>query len=174
MEEKIEIPLSKLKIALLLIAAIAFAVLGILFAINPEQWAGTKSPEFIRIMGVISTIFAGIGSIFIGRKLFDEKLGLTIDNEGITDNTSATSVGLIDWEDIVGIERVEIASTKILLILTNKPDKYIERAKNGLAKRAMKSNYKMYGTPISIISSPLKMKFTELENLIVSEFNKRQ
>ena len=76
--------------------------------------------------------------------------------------------------DITGIDKVEIASSKILLIITDKPDKYIERAKNGISKRAMKANHKMYGSPISIISSSLKMKFNELENLLRSELKRRK
>jgi hypothetical protein len=99
---------------------------------------------------------------------------LTIDENGITDNTNATSIGLIEWDDITGIDRVEIASSKILIIKTDKPNKYIDRARNGISKRAMKANNKMYGSPISIISSSLKMKFNELENLIESELKRRK
>lgn len=176
MESKIEIQLNKLKIGLLFIGALIFVILGIQFAINPEEWLSSrsKSPEFVRIMGLISVAFFGVCGIFIGRKLFDKKIGLTIDERGITDNTNATSIGLIEWEDITGIDKVEIASSKILIIKTDKPDKYIERAKNGISKRAMKANNKMYGSPISIISSSLKMKFNELENLIKSELKRRK
>ena len=176
MDSKIEIPLSKLKIGLLFIGAIIFVILGIQFAINPEEWLSSrsKSPEFVRLIGIISAIFFGICGIFIARKLFDRKIGLTIDEKGITDNTNATSVGLIEWDDITGIDRLEIASSKILIIKTDKPNKYIEKAKNGVSKRAMKANNKMYGSPISIISSSLKMKFNELENLIESELKRRK
>lgn len=176
MESKIEVPLSKLKIGLLFTGAVIFVILGIQFAINPEEWLSSrsKSPEFVRIMGIISTIFFGVCGIFIGRKLFDRKIGLTIDENGITDNTNATSIGLIEWDDIIGVDRIEIASSKILIIKTDKPNKYIERAKNGISKRAMKANNKMYGSPISIISSSLKMKFNELENLIESELKRRK
>jgi hypothetical protein len=174
-ESKIEIPLSKMKIGLFLIGTIILMIVGIEFALNPEGWlsARSNSTGVIRIVGVISIVFFGVCGIFIGRKLFDEKIGLSIDEKGITDNTNATSVGLIEWDDITGIDKVEISSSKILLIRTDKPDKYIERAKNGISKLAMKANNKMYGTPISIISSSLNIKFNELENLIKSEFKRR-
>ncbi len=176
MENKIEIPLSKMKIFLLLFAAIAFVVMGIMFVQNPEDWIGTKtvSPGFIRIIGIIATVFFGVCGLFIGRKLFDNQIGLTIDDNGITDNTNATSVGLIEWADIIGLQKVEVASTKILVIMTNQPDKYIERGKNALSRRAMKANHSMYGSPLSIISNSLKMKFDDLEKLVVSEFEKRK
>ncbi|MFN4254182.1 MAG: STM3941 family protein [Saprospiraceae bacterium] len=176
MESKIEIPLSKLKIGLHFMGAVTFVILGIQFAINPEGWLSSRSnsPEFVRIMGLMSIVFFGTCGVFIGRKIFDEKIGLIIDENGITDNTNATSIGLIEWCDITGIDRVEIASSKILIIRIDKPNKYIERAKNGIAKRAMKANNKMYGSPISIISSSLRIKFNELENLVESELKRRK
>ena len=125
-------------------------------------------------MGVVSVIFFGTCAIFIGLKLFDKKVGLTINETGIIDNSNATSIGLIDWKDIIGVDKIEVTSTKILIIKTDVPDKYIERAKNRLAKRAMKANNKMYGSPISIISNSLKIKSQELEELITSEFLKRK
>ena len=176
MENRIEIELSKTKIVLLLIAAIIFVILGILLASNPEEWTSLrhKSPDFVRAMGFISIVFFGVCGAFISRKLFDKKAGLIIDDNGITDNSNATSVGLIDWEDITGVSRVEIASTKILLLQIKNPDKYIERVKNALSKRAMKANHKMYGSPISIISSSLKIDFKDLEALVKSELKKNK
>ncbi|MEO0338198.1 MAG: STM3941 family protein, partial [Bacteroidota bacterium] len=107
-------------------------------------------------------------------KMFDKKPGLIIDENGITDNTNGTSIGLIEWNDIAEIERLEIAFSKMLLIKTNKPEKYIQRAPNGIARQAMKANYKSYGTPLSIIANSLKINFNELEKLIEEEWKKRQ
>ncbi|WP_224489573.1 STM3941 family protein [Robertkochia flava] len=176
MKDKIEIQLNKTKILLLLIGAVAFVVFGVLFILNPEKFQSTlfRNPEFIRIAGIASVAFFGLCSIFIAKKLFDNKVGLTIDQNGITDNSNATSIGLIEWADITNIGTVQVQSTKILMLETDKPEKYIERAKNGLAKRAMKANHKMYGSPLSIISNSLKIKYDDLERLITEEFEKRK
>lgn len=176
MSEKIEIQLSKSKILLLLIGAIAFVVFGTLFIINPEQFVNRlfRNPEIVRIFGISAVGFFGLCLVFIGKKLIDNKTGLIIDQNGITDNTTATSIGLIEWTDITGIGTVQIAHTKILMLETDKPEKYIERAKNGIAKRAMKANHKMYGSPLSITASSLKIKYNELEQLIKTEFEKRK
>ncbi|MEM1120122.1 MAG: STM3941 family protein, partial [Bacteroidota bacterium] len=106
MEERIEISLSKLKIGLLFIGAILFVILGIQFAINSEEWviSGRGTLLFVKIIGIISIIFFGICGVSIGKKLFDQNIGPIIDDEGIIDNTNATSVGLIEWEDITGID----------------------------------------------------------------------
>jgi hypothetical protein len=47
--------------------------------------------------------------------------------------------------------------------MTDKPEKYIERAKNIISKKAMKTNHKMYGSPLSITSISLKISFDNLE-----------
>ena len=176
MTDKIEIPLSKTKILLLLIGVTVFVVLGTLFIMNPEQFKSPifRNPETIRIAGIAAVAFFGLCLVFIARKLFDNKVGLTIDQNGITDNSNVTSVGLIEWADIIDIRTVQVASTKILMLATDKPDKYIERAKNGISKRAMKANHKMYGSPLSIISNSLKINYDDLERMIREEFEKRK
>lgn len=176
MEDIIEIQLSKTKILLLLIGSAVFVVLGLLFIMNPEQFKSSlfRNPETIRIAGIAAVAFFGLCLVFIAKKLFDNKVGLTIDQNGIRDNSNATSVGLIEWADIKNIGTVQVASTKILLLETDNPEKYIERAKNGIAKRAMKANHKMYGSPLSIISNSLKIKYDDLEKLIREEFEKRR
>lgn len=174
--DTIEIPLSKTKILLLLIGAIAFVAFGILFIINPGSFQSGvfRSSEIIRIIGIVSVVFFGLCLLFIARKLVDNKVGLTIDQYGITDNTNGTSVGLIEWDDITNIRTIQIASTKIMMLDTDQPEKYMERATNAISKRAMKANHKMYGSPLSIVSNSLKIKYKDLEKLIWEEFDKRR
>lgn len=175
MTDKIDIQLSKTKILLLLIGSTLFVVLGILFILNPEQLENSRfrNLEMIRIVGIVSVVFFGLCLVFIARKLFDKKVGLTIDQDGITDNSNATSIGLIEWNDITNIGTVQVALTKFIMLETDIPEKYIERAKNEISKRAMKANHKMYGSPLSIISNTLKIKHDDLEKLIREEFEKR-
>ncbi len=65
-------------------------------------------------------------------------------------------------------------STKFLLIGVENPEKYIGKAKSGIKARLMKTNMKMYGTPLSITSNTLKYDFNELEKLIQTEFEKNK
>ncbi len=175
MVENIEIPLSKLKILILLVGSVIFVVLGVLFSYSPETFITSRfsNPEVIRIVGIIAVLFFGLTTIFLIRKLFDSKAGLIFDQNGIIDNSSGTSVGLIEWADIQGIDTLQIASSKFIILITNQPEKYIARARNSFAKRAMKANYQMYGSPICISSNALKIRFAELQTLMVDEFQKR-
>ncbi len=172
---EIEIPLSKTKIILLLIGALAFVFAGAWGIIDPEKFAWIRSSKnFVLISGIAAVLFFGLCSVFFALKIFSRKPGLVINNAGIIDNSNATSVGLIAWNDITGIKRLEIASSKILVIETSNPEKYIARSKNIISKKAMRANHNTYGSPLSIISNSLNIKFSELERLIVEQIEKRR
>ena len=175
MSNKIEIPLSKTKILLVVVGAIGFVVAGIYFILNPDQFAsnGYGGRQMIQILGVVAAVFLGGALIFAMKKLFDNKVGLVIDDEGIVDNSNATSVGLIEWKDIIGVSTYQVASTKFLILETNDPEKYISRGKNAIVRRGMKMNHNLYGSPLTIISNSLKIKHSELEKLLATEFEKR-
>jgi len=164
---KIEIPLSKTKISLLLIGAIVFVILGTLFLMTPDTFISPiiRNPMAIRIAGIVAVLFFGAVGVYGFRKLFDKTIGLTIDENGITDNTNATSIGLIDWSDIIEIKTKQIMSTRFLLIFVNNSDKYLDRV-NGFKQKLMKGNMKIYGTPLSITSNTLRYNFDDLESLI--------
>lgn len=164
---KIEIPLSKKKILLLLIGAIVFVILGVLFIMTPDTFFSQifRNPETIKIAGIVAVLFFGAASIYGFIKLFDETIGLTIDGNGITDNTNASSVGLINWTDITEIKTEQVMSTKFLLIFITEPKKYLDRV-NGFKRKLLNGNMKMYGTPLSITSNTLKYRFDDLEMVI--------
>ncbi|MGE0088532.1 MAG: STM3941 family protein [Bacteroidales bacterium] len=164
---KIEIPLSKKKISLLFTGATAFVIFGTLFLITPDTFTSPifRNNQTIRVVGIVVVLFFGVVGISVYRKLIDTKIGLTIDENGITDNSNASSVGLIEWADIIEVKSSRVMSTKFLLVFTDKPDKYINRT-NGFKRTLLKGNIKTYGTPISITSNTLKYDFEELESLI--------
>jgi hypothetical protein len=133
-----------------------------------------NNPEMIRIIGIIATVFFGTVVFYGIKKLFDKKVGLTIDSNGITDNSNASSIGLIEWNDISGIRTEQVMSTKFLLIDIVNPEKYIGKAKNGIQARLMKANMNMYETPLSITSNSLNYDFGELEKLIQTEYKRNK
>ena len=116
-------------------------------------------------------VFHDLGRV---RLLKQAKPGLIIDQYGITDNSNATSVGLIEWVDIEAIETIQVTSTRFLILHTTQPEKYLHRAKNGLLRATMQANYKRYGSPISITANTLSIKFSALENLVLEAFEKRK
>ena len=104
-EDKIEIPLSKAKIFLHLFGSIVFVVLFIFIIVELQP------SSFIEVVGYCGILFFGFGCLVLIRKLFDRRPGLMIDQNGITDHTQYTSVGRVEWKDIVGFDTYQVEST---------------------------------------------------------------
>lgn len=175
MKEKIEIPLSKNKLVLGIGGSMLFVIAGVwLFFIadsfQEHPFRLLRNPMVVKGVGILGFLFFGAIGVFGFKKLFDKKVGLTIDSNGITDNSNASSIGLIEWNDISDIITKQVMSTKFLLINVQNPEKYIGKAKSGIKAKLLRANMKMYGTPLSITSNTLKYDFEELEKLIQTEF----
>lgn len=80
---------------------------------------------------------------------------------------------MIKWKEISGMSVYEVASTKMLLIYLHNAEAFIEsKVGSGIKAKLMRSNNKMYGTPISISSVTLKYKFNDLKELIANFYEK--
>lgn len=124
-----------------------------------------RNPQLIRFSGLAGIAFFGATSIYGVIKLCDNKIGLTLDANGIIDNTNASSIGLIKWSDIKKVETEKVQSSIFLLIFVKKPSKIIKKEK-GFKRMLLASSMKRYGTPLSIVSSSLNCNFDELEKLV--------
>lgn len=167
-EDKIEIPLSKAKIFLHLFGSIVFVALFIFIIVELQP------SFFIEAVGYCGIVVFGFGCAVLIRKLFVHHPGLIIDQNGITENTTYMSVGRIEWKDIVGLDTYQVESTKMIIVYIKNPAEYIERAKNGLAAKAMRMSQSMTGSPLSINSGALKINHDDLERLLWEELEKRR
>ena len=179
MNTKIEIPLSKNKITGITISSFVFVIAGIWLFINANDFQNHpliffRNPIVVKIMGIAGTLFFTATGIFGIKKLFDKKPGLIIDQNGITNNSNTTGIGLIKWQDILEIKTSQVMTTKFLLIKVKNPEKYIAKVKSGLKAKLMKYNLKYSGTPLSISSNTLKYDFKKLQDLIQTEFDKHK
>ncbi len=168
MQEKIEIPLNKKKILLLTGGAILFVLLGLwlFFTADDLQRQSSPSPIFIKGIAIVAILFFAIAAIVSVKKLFVQEVGLIIDARGIVDNSSALSIGLIAWNDIIDTATVQVMSTTILLIKVANPEQYIARAGSGLQAKLLHTNREKYGTPIAIATNTLKCDIENLKRLI--------
>ena len=171
MIEKIEIPIGKKKIILILFGGLFLIFGGIWLALYPENFIPNifriRNPDIIRLWGIIGFVFFGLAFAFGIKKLFDKKLGLIIDENGITDNSNASSIGLIKWSDITEIRTEQVASTKFFLIYVKNPEEYIAKPKSRIKRKLLQVNMNGYGTPLSITSNTLSWKFDRLEKQIM-------
>ena len=167
MMHKIEIPSSKIKLILMLIGASVFIVGSYHLFRYPERFISYRfrSVEYIKTIGLFLLVFCSSAWIYIPIKLFDKKPGLILDENGIYDNSSFVSVGLILWKDIESIRIEKIKSTKTLIVNIYNPEKYIDRS-NRFKKVLLNLNTKLYGTPLTIGLAGLKFNRERLEKLI--------
>jgi hypothetical protein len=172
----VEIPLSKKKLALMLIGSLAFVALGLWLVFNPPIGGryGHCTPIVAFITGGILIIFSAPIFIFIAKKLYDNKPGLIIDNIGITDNSNGVSAGLIVWSDIEKIYDVQINKQKIIIIEVKNPQEYIDKQLSYLKRKLMLFGLNMYGTPLSITSNTLQIKHDELMLILNNTLKAKQ
>mgnify|MGYP001801073240 CR=1 FL=1 len=176
MEEAFEISISRIKLTVLGLGAAIFILFGVFISIEPGHFISpTLSNEVvIRIIGFVSVVFFGGCLYWILRKFFEDKVGLRIDELGITDHSTGVSIGLIHWSDITGVETYQIYSSKFVVLMTDQPQKYIDKATNVLMKKAMQANANMCGSPLTINSNSLKIKHGELEKLLMEKWQDSQ
>lgn len=170
---KIEIPVSKTKLLPGIAGSILFVALGLYLFTTIADRQTRFNPPLVKGIGVAGILFFGATGIYGIKKIFDKNIGLTIDDNGIIDNTNASGIGLIKWTDITEIKTQQVMSTKFLLIYTSDPERILEKVK-GIKRKLLEGNMKMYGTPLSIASNTLKYNFSDLEKLIKDRLNEQR
>jgi hypothetical protein len=173
MKDQIEIPLSKKKLILMFIGSMGFVMAGLWLVIKPPTISNPffGNPPIILLSGLASVMFFGLCAVYIARKLLDNKPGLIIDKIGLTDNSSGISAGQILWSDIENISVLEMHRQKLILLQVINPKDYIDKQSNGFKRKMMQLNFNMYGTPLSINSNSLNIKFDDLLNTLNDQLN---
>ena len=167
MSKDIVIPLSKGKLFIMLVLAIGFVALGVWLIMHHSEMRSLRyHPVTIFLAGIASILFFGLISISLAKKLTDKKPGLIISDDGITDNASGVSAGFIPWENITGLNEVQIKGQKVLMICVKNPKEYINRQPNFMKRKAASMNYKYFGSPISISANGLKINFSNLKKML--------
>ena len=172
--ERIEIYTSRKKSILILIGSIIFVVGGILFVVNPERFVTLifRNPDIIRIVGIASIIFFGLG-IFVGiKRLIKSEIALIIDKKGLNVNPKKSSTEFIEWKNILGFKDIKIQSQRILIIIVKNPEKWIEKETNTIRKKLMRFNLNNYDSPFNIAAVGLDISYAELSEKLNKYFIK--
>ena len=159
------IKLSRKKLVLLLLISLAFiAAAWWMLTFDDEAIREVRTlsnPVIFRAVGIAALIFGVVGLAITVRKFFDSRPGLVLSAEGLHDNSSGVSAGLIPWSDVTGFQVGQIQRTKFVVILVKDNEKYLQRG-NALQKALHRANTRMVGSPLSIASTTLDIGFEEL------------
>ena|ERR1700733_8553558 len=169
---QIEIQMSKFKLILMVIGSLIFVLSGIAFFMNPSKFVSPicRSPAVIFSAGLAGILFFGFVGFSIFKRIFDNKPGLLISDDGIVDNSSGLSAGYIPWSDIAAIKEKKILNQNLISIVVNNPWDYIKKQPNAVRRKTMQKNYELFGTVISISTNGLKYDYTDLIELLKNKF----
>ena len=168
--ERIEIFTSKKKNVFLLFLVIIFLAVGIFCFLNANELSndGKRSIIFIEVISIIVVIFALIALVFIIKNLLNNQWVLAIDEKAL--HIRIQKYYLIPWQEIIGFQELEIKGNKSILIQVKNPETLIANEKNFFVKKMMQWSQKMYGAPISIASSTMKISHKKLVSLLLVSF----
>jgi len=174
--ETIAIPLSKLKITVMLFGCLLFVIAGLSFVISPASFTSIicRSPTMIFISGCMGIVFFGFLGFSIFKKVIDNTPGLIISRDGITDNSSGVPAGFIPWSDIKAVKETVVANQRFINLIVKNPQDYIDRQQSAFKRKIMQKNYDIFGTEIGISANALKINYRDLKQILekrVSEVN---
>lgn len=159
---------SKTKLLFLIFGACVFVALGYwLLQMDPseiEEQRRFNDPWLVHSVGLFSILFFGLCGISGVKKIFDKAPGLVLNANGIYDNSSGFSTGLIPWSEVLGFVVFEAYKQKVLVIKVLFPEKYIGLG-NPVRRELSRVSYKLCGGPIAISSNSLKVSFEELQDI---------
>ena len=166
--ERIEIFTSKKKNVFLLFLVIIFLAVGIFCFLNANELSndGKRSIVFIEAISIIVMVFALTALFFIIKNLLNNQWVLAIDEKAL--HIRIQKYYLIPWKEIIGFQELEIKGNKSVLIQVRNPETLIANEKNFFVKKMMQWSQKMYGAPISIASSTMKITHKELVSLLLA------
>ena len=151
-------------------ASLAIILLIVFFGLADYQ--DLMSPVIFQATGVVGFIFFAVVGGSHSKYLRKKDGGLILSKEGLEDQSSSISNGLIKWKEISQIRMMKGMSSKLLLVELRKPDQMMQKAKNKAVLRLMKQNMRVYKTPVVIDAKVLDCNFEELETTITDYFKR--
>lgn len=182
-DEKI-IPLSKAKLAAIVLGATILAALGLWIAILDEAtllkdapFGGRvfpfDNPAAMHTIGIAGVVFFSACALFGIVKYFDKNPGLVLGATGFVDNASGVAAGYVPWTEVTQVKTFQVARQRMLIVVVSDPERYIRRG-NPFKQAINRMNFNMCGSPITIPSSALKIDFDELSGLFNSYWNRHR
>jgi hypothetical protein len=127
------------------------------------------NPLFVKAASIISLLFCGGVLYFCVKILFLKRVGLVINDEGITDSSSALSLGFIKWQSIKEA-RVEKKDGRWLLLIYLKERAKYMKDENDYITRILQANIKNYDCEVVVVLGRLKCTAREVE-MAIDEHN---
>jgi hypothetical protein len=170
--ERIEIPLSKLKLLKLVFFALLFVAAGYFMFTADAAWIEQQrrfnNPLFVHSVGVAALVMGALGFAAALFKLFSSTPGIVIDNNGITDMSSFRAHGLIPWTDVTGFVEGAVGRQRFVYVLLRDPEAYVARF-GPVRQLLLRMTSRMGPSPVALTNVALKVSFDEMRDLLVRD-----
>lgn len=174
----LEYRLRKGKLALVLVVALVLFLVSLVMTVAGLAGPGSLLAWEIGVAGLVGTIVFGAGTLFLAVRLFSRRPGLVIDQEGIVDNTSYSSVGRVPWSQITWVQVQSLnlptynrsllfrpQQPRTMVIGVRNPEEFRDRG-NWLQRLLRRGTVGMFGGPVAISESLLHADFNDLARQI--------
>lgn len=125
-------------------------------------------------MAVLGIIFFLWLLVYVYKKLRDNKPGLVVSDEGITDHSSAVDAGFIPWSDVEEVSAGHILGSHFMRIKVRNIDQYIEKQPSALKRFMMRRNHRTFKAGLVISAGSIRCSFEELKDLLERRFRSYQ
>lgn len=113
---------------LYIIATGAFVLIGLWILFGGDEMFTSNLLNFImKIIALVDIVFFGYTMLFLIKRSQQNIDLVIVDNNGITDNSTTVSVGLIPWGDINEIYINSILNNKYILVKVEDERKYLNK-----------------------------------------------
>lgn len=172
----LEIPLRKGKLALVLVLALLLFIVCLLLTVAGLAGTGNLLAWEMGGAGLVGTVIFGAGTIYVAARLFSRRPGLIIDQDGIVDNTSYSSVGRVPWSQITWVQVQSLPTfrrslvlqpppPRIMVIGVRDPEQFRDRG-NWLRRFLRRGGVGMFGSPVAIADPVLRADLDDLARRI--------
>ena len=145
---------SRGRLLLLMCGAFVFVLLGLWIGLNREA---LNIPMWkVLVASYVGVPFFGACCFYAAFRLIVRRPALILNYEGIVDQGSAVSAGLVRWEEIDRIFTGIIQRQRFISIAVKSPDHFLSRV-GGLKERLMRMNISLVGAPVNIPVNTLPM-----------------
>lgn len=125
------------------------------------------------ILGILATVFFGAIFIFIVKSTISDKPLLIIGEQGITDMSTACSVGFIPWEEIKNIYVEKSCGQKFIGVTIYDLNKLMERI-SPIKRVVIKASLVLKYAPVGINLNTADMEFDKALSLIQEKLEKHR
>ena len=167
------IPASRLRLLGQFVGGLVFAALGVNMMLFP-----TRHGLFARFIGFVVTAFFGSVAVSILYRVVKSSLvkpapAIIINAQGIVDNASGVSVGLIPWDQIDEVREYRVQNQVFLGIFPKNLDALLEKQPRW-KRAAIRANLSIGAAPVNIPQASLDTKVSELVREIEQRLQARR